>query len=264
MDTETSTLAFRTAINEIKNTCPGISNIFILDENKRLMTQDQNTTSELVDCAAESLATLAETACIAGGIESLTCSGTSQKINLTRYENNYVVTVASRETDEKALSTLARVMVPSMLKLAQEVATTRKDIGAVAMKPKVRTLIPTPAPAPTRSPQKTAGVPAHEFVVENISGISIISSSADTIHIDRVLIGQWKEIYGDKHIESATVENIKTGKRLRCKFQPIKNEKLEGQNVVLVPNRIQSKLEIKKGATVRIRAIIEDGEKKHE
>jgi hypothetical protein len=260
MDTETSTLAFRTAINEIKHTCPGISSIFILNENKQVITQDQNTTQEFIDCTADSLTALMNASSIAGGIESLTCSGTSQKINLTRYENNYFVTVASNETDEKALSTLARVMVPSMLKLAQEVATSRKDTIVVTPKPKA----PTHVPAPTRIKSPTAEVPVPEFVVENVSGISIISSSADTIYVDRALIGQWKEIYGDRLIEDATVEDVTTGKRLRCKFQPIKNEKLDGQNVVLVPNRMQKKLEIKKGATVRIRPVIEHGGKNDE
>ena len=261
MDTETSALAFRTVINEIKHTCPGISTIFILNENQQVITQDQNTSNELVDCTTETLTALTKTASIAGGVESLTCSGATEKINLTRYENNYFVTFSSNETDEKALGTLARVMVPSMLKLAQEVAITRKETSAVTPKPNA----PTPmTAAPTRTRPQISDVPASEFVVENISGINIISSSADTIQVDRALIGQWKELYGDKHIEYATVEDVKTRKRLRCKFQPIRNEKLDGQNVVLIPNRIQKKLEIKKGATVRIRPVIEDGEKKHE
>lgn len=270
MDTETSTLAFRTAISEIKNTCPGISNIFILNDNNQVITQDQNTSRELIDCTAESLAAIMKTAAIAGGIESLMCSGATQKINCTRYENNYFVTVASDETDEKALSTIARVMVPSMLKLAQEVMTSRKDSIPATPKTKVPaaahapTVIATPSPALGRTKPITVEVPTAEFVVDNLSGINIISGDPDTIQIDRALIGQWKELYGDKHIEKATVEDVATGKRIRCKFQPIKSEKLEGQNVVLIPNRIRSKLEIKKGAMVRIRPVIEDGEKKHE
>ena len=269
MDIETSTLAFRTAISEIKNTCPGISNIFILNEDKQVITQDQNTSRELIDCTAESLAAIMKTAAIAGGIESLTCSGATQKINCTHYENNYFVTMASDETDEKTLSTIARVMVPSMLKLAQEVMTSRKDSIPATPKTKApaaraQTLAATPSSSLSRTKPVTVEVPAAEFVVDNLSGLNIITGDPETINVDRVLIGQWKELYGDKHIENATVEDISTGKRIRCKFQPIKNEKLEGQNVVLIPNRIRSKLEIKKGAMVRIRPVIEDGEKKHE
>jgi hypothetical protein len=257
MDTETSTLAFRTAINEIKNTCPGISDIFILDQNSQVITQDQNTTQKLVDSIAEALASLAKTSSIAGGVDSLTVSGTTRKINLTRYESNYFVTVASSETDERALSTLARVMVPSMLKLAQEVAMSRKDADVAPPKSRAST----PSPFPMRIKQPTAeSVP--EFVVENLTGISIISGSADTVQIDRALIGQWKELYGDRKIENVTLEDVSTGKRLRCKFQPIKNEKFDDQNVVLVPNKVQKKLEIKKGARVRIQPLFEDGAEK--
>jgi hypothetical protein len=165
-------------------------------------------------------------------------------------------------------------MVPSMLRLAQEVITSRKETIPASPKNKSPATTQTPAPAPlpvsisvsapTKSKPLTSDLPASEFVVENLSGINIISSDAGTVYVDRALIGEWKELYGDKNIEYATIEDVSTRKRLRCKFQPIKNEKLDGQNVVLVPNRIQAKLEIKKGATVRIRPVIEDGEQKHE
>ncbi len=265
MDTETSALAFRTAINEIKNTCPGISNIFILNGQKQAITRDQNTSEELVNCSTEYLTTVSSAAGIAGEIESLTCSGGTQKVNLTRYEDNYFVTLSSNETDDRALSTLARVMLPSMLKLAQEVASSRMEKVVETQKPKsIATPVTVQAPAPTLIRPKPARtvVSASEFTVENLSGISIISSDANTLYLDRALIGEWKENYGNRNIEFAIIENISTKKQLRCSFQPLKNEKLEGQNLVLVPNKVQKKLEIKKGTTVRIRPVIEDGENK--
>jgi hypothetical protein len=281
MDTETSTLAFRTTINEIKNTCPGISNIFILDENRQVITQDENTAKELIDCASESLVLLMKTAQMTGGIDAFTCTGSSQKINFTRYESNYFVTVASSETDERTLTTLARVMVPSMLKLAQEVITSQKETVADAPKlnktpPKsppasapamdaaptvARVPSPSPVPAPSRSKPSILDLPASEFAVENLSGINIISSDPETIYVDRVLLGEWKELYGNENIEWASVESVDTNKRFKCRFQPIKSQKFEGQNIVQIPNRIQNKLEIKKGAAVRIRPIIDEGEK---
>lgn len=280
MDTETSALAFKTTINEIKNTCPGISNIFILNDNKQIITQDENTTKDLIDCTTDTLTALTGAASIAGDIDAFMCSGPSQKINFTRYENNYFVTVASNETDEKALTTIARVMVPSMLRLAQEVIASRKEAVPEVLKVKdspltqspkpeptltatptqVRAPTPPPVPAPAKTKSQTLDLPASEFTAENLSGINIISSDPDTIYVDRVLLGEWKELYGDKHIEKAMIESASTGKKFQCKFQPIKSQKFEGQNIVLIPNRIQNKLEIKRGVTVRIRPIIEEGE----
>lgn len=259
MDTKTSTLVLKTTINEIKNTCPGISEIFVLDDANQVIAQDQNTTKELIDCTTNSLTVLTTKASIVGGIDSLTCTGTDRKINITRYENNYLVTVASKETDEKELITLGRVMVPSMLKLAQEVAISKKDtttpIGTIA---KIKT------PTPPISKPLTKEPPALEFIVENLSGINLISGSPETIQIDRALLGQWKELYGDKKIVNATVEEINTKKRVRCKFQPIKKSKFEGQNIVLISGKIQDMLGIKKGALVRIRPVLENGENGHD
>ena len=280
MDTETSTLAFNTAINEIKNTCPGITSIFILDEKKQLLSQDKNTTIEVVDCTANSLAVLKKTASIAGEIETFTCTGSNRKINFTRYENNYCVTVSSKETDERTLTMLARVMVPSMLKLAHEVSASRKKASAETptgnLEPSPASATPptaeasstmTVTPASTSIPTQTMpqipilNLPASEFTVEKLSGINIIYSDPETVYVDRALLGEWKELYGDKHIEKAIVESPETSKKYRCRFQQIRTQKLEGKNVILVPDRIQKKLEIKRGATVLIRPIVEEGEK---
>ncbi len=280
MDTETSTLAFNTAINEIKNTCPGIASIFILDENKQVLSQDENTTEEVVDCTANSLAILKKTASIAGEVEAFTCAGSNRNINFTRYENNYCVIVSSKETDERTLTMLARVMVPSMLKLAHEVIVSRKEVSAAtptgnlepsqasATSPTVEssptmTVTPVSTSIPTQTiPQMPIlNLPISEFKVENLSGINIIYSDPETVYVDRALLGEWKELYGNRHIEKAMVESPDTSKKYRCRFQPIKSQKLEGKNVILVPDRIQKKLEIKKGATIRIRPVVEEGEK---
>ena len=280
MDTETSTFAFNTAMNEIKNTCPGITNIFILDESKQVLSQDENTTKEVVDCTADSLAVLEKTAIIAGEVEAFTCVGSNRKINFTRYENNYCVTVSSKETDERTLTMLARVMVPSILKLAHEVIASRKEASAETptgnLEPSPASATPptlealstmtvtpdsTSIPTQTRSKIPILNLPASEFTVENLRGINIIYSDPETVYVDRALLGEWKELYGDKHIEKAMVESPETSKNYRCQFQPIRSQKLEGKNVILVPDRIQKKLEIKRGATVLIRPIVEEGEK---
>jgi hypothetical protein len=256
LDTETNGLALRTALNEIKNTCPGISNIFVLNENKQVLAQDQNTPEELINGIADVLTPLIERAATVGGIESLTYQGVTQRINFNHCDNNYFVTVASNETDEKAMTNLTRVLVPTFLKLAQEgVFSHEKNVAAT---PKLKT------PKQTTPKLATPDLPASEFVVEPLSGLSIISSSPETIRLDRALIGEWKELYGNKKIEEAIVEEVTEGKRMRCTFEPIKGSKLEGQGVVQIPNRVQTILGIKKGAVVLVRPVVETEAKKHD
>jgi len=249
LDNKASAIALRTTLSEIKNTCPGISNIFVLNENKHVIAQDQNTTEELIKSTADALTTVTKRAAIAGEIESLTYNGVNQRVNFTRCDKNYFVTVASNETDEKTMTNLTRVLFPTVLKLVQEGVLSREK-NAETLKPKTPTQVK-PEPA-------TSDLPASEFVVENLSGLDLISGSPETIHVDRALIGQWKELYGEKKIEGVIVEEITKRKKMPCKFRPIKGSKLEGKGVVLIPYRVQAYLGIKKGSMVLVRPVIEN------
>ena len=254
MDTEASVLAIRTALNEIKNMCPGISNIFVLNKNKQVLAQDQNTTEELMNGTANYLTALIEKTGITGGIESLTYYGADQRINFTNCDDNYFVTAASNETDENTMTNLTRVLVPTMLKLAQGIVSSHEENPTVT-NPTITTKLKTPTQ--TNPELSTIDLPASEFVVETLSGLSIISTQSGTIRVDRALIGEWKELYGDKKIEEAMVEGSATGKRMRCRFQAIKESK-QGQGVVQIPDRMQANLGIKKGEVVLVRPIIVD------
>jgi hypothetical protein len=250
MASEASLFELRIALNEIKNTCPGISNMFVLNKNKQVVAQDQNTQEEPINCAVETLAALVKRASIAGGVDSLTFQGAEKRINFTRCDNNYFVTLSSSDTDEKTLTQLIRVLVPSMHRLSQQVVSSQEAKIAASSKPK---------PVPQIKPQPRASEPsATEFLVENLAGLSIISGSPDTIRVDRALVGRWRELYGDKKIVEAIVEEVATGKKVRCRFEPIKDSKLEGQGVVQVSLRIQKSLGIKKGVTVLVRPAVED------
>ena len=250
MDTKANILALNTAITEIKNTCPGISNIFVLDESTQLLTKDNSTTEEIATSIAKALASLIEQTVTDGPIETLTCQGSDRKVNFTRCVDNYFVTMTSTEADEKTIANLTRILVPTMIKLQEEKGSLR-----------CKQVPETPEPIKTRqAPLDLPSLisPATDFLVENLSGLSIISGSPDTIRVDRALIGQWKEMYGDRKISEATVEEIATGKKVRCKFELIKGSKLEGKGLVQIPDRIQSSLGVKKGTLVRLRPIVED------
>jgi hypothetical protein len=252
MATDAKALALQTALTEIKNACPGISNIFLLDENNDILAQDPNTTRELVTGTTNALSALVENAAVAGGIDFLTLHGTESNISFTRCQNNYAVTVTTPETDDKTITSLTRILIPTILKLSNEnIFTKQQEKLTTPPKPKPPTQTQ-PKPPPVNVP------PASEFLVKTISGLSIISSSAETIRVDRALLGEWKELYGDKKIEEATVENKKTGKTTRCKFQPIKDAKLEGQGMVQIPDVMQANLGLKKGEVVRIRPVVKD------
>lgn len=254
MDNKTSTLALKTAINEVKSTYPGISDIFLFNEDLKSLGPEENTVEENIVVTTDALATLKKITSITGEIECLTCYGTSQKINLTHNNNNYVITVASIETDDTALNSITHVLIPTVLKTVREVISSREETPITP-----KTSIPrrdTAKLQPTKPP--TTEIPATDYVVENLSVLHSLSTAPGMILVDRALIGEWIEQYGNKKIEEVTVENITSQKRLKCSIQPIKDSKLEGQGVVQIPNRLQATLGTKKGEVVRIRPILKD------
>jgi hypothetical protein len=79
----------------------------------------------------------------------------------------------------------------------------------------------------------------------------------ETAYIDRALIVQWAEIYGDQPIKQITLEAPSTGKTTQCKFQPFKGTKYENRGIVQLSEKIQTTLNVKKGTKVLIKPVLE-------
>jgi hypothetical protein len=281
--------ALETTLNEIRNVYPGVTNLMVLDETNQVIARDRTSNDELVNQVSSSFETLAKRASIIGGIESLTFEGADQRIFFTRHQEVYLATVASNQLDYKEITNLTHILFTTTLKVIQEVVSyseARKAAPAVSApapieppKPKISEPIiktvpnfptqpqpmPTPvmpgysrpmaAPMPVSKPQ--IAVPEVRCKVENVSGLSIVSDSPDAIRLDRALIGEWSERYGAKKIDEAYILDVEAKKVMRCKFAPIKSEKLEGQGLVLVPHKVQGFLGVKKGSTVIVKPAVE-------
>ena len=119
MSIEACNLAIKNTLNEIRNVCPDISHSFVFRENGEILAADENTTEVAVNNAQEIFRTLAERATVVGGIGSVTFSGTESKVNIIRIEDLYIATVYSNGADEKVVSNLTRVMIPTTFKIMQ-------------------------------------------------------------------------------------------------------------------------------------------------
>ncbi len=279
--------ALETTLNEIRNVYPGVTNLMVLDETNQVIARDRTSNDELVNQVSSSFETLAKRASIVGGIESLTFEGADQRIFFTRHQEVYLATVASNQLDYKEITNLTHILFTTTLKVIQEVVSyseAKKAASPVSApapieppKPKVPEPIiktvpniptqpqpmpvspsyskPLSAPEPVSKPQIV--VPEIRCKVDNVSGLSIVSDSPDAIRLDRALIGEWKERYGAKKIDEAYILDVEAKKVMRCKFAPIKNEKLEGQGIVLVPHKVQGFLGVKKGSTVIVKPAVE-------
>jgi hypothetical protein len=102
-----------------------------------------------------------------------------------------------------------------------------------------------------------AGIPVSQFMVENLNGRINEFLGADVARVDSAIIARWNELFNGNKIQEITVEDTVTGKKLNCRFKPIKDSNLEGKGVIQLSDKLQSVLLIKKGALVLVKPIIE-------
>jgi hypothetical protein len=275
MSTDTCLSALKTTLNEIRNVCPQVSNTFIFGKEKNLIARDEGTDKINIASVIKSFDALNEKSIKAGGIESVTFQGTKKQITITRVNNFYFAAVSSRETDEKTLKLVTRVLVPTVLKAVETIQPEIVNAQAERTEPSVSNGIfgekvgeteklrayfveKASATASTEAEPYLPEPPISQFLVENLSGgFGNLLNSADAVRVDSAVIARWKSLYGDRKIEEVQVEEAHNGKRLRCKFRPIKEQKFNGKGIIQIPEKMQTTLQTKKGALVMVKPIIE-------
>ena len=215
MEVDTRNPALTKALTEIKNVSPEISKAFFFQRNKRILARDECTDKEEANVTVEAFESLHDKANPISGIESVTFQGTKGRLDVTQVKDYYLTTVTSKGTDEKIINNLTRVLAPTILKLVQEIyPSPQHSLEEIAEKTKKETQ--------GNLGEQLPDLPFAEFVVENISRLGVLSGSPETVRIDVVTIGKWTELYGENNIEEVIVEEAITGKRVQCKFEPIK------------------------------------------
>ena len=100
--------------------------------------------------------------------------------------------------------------------------------------------------------------PVNQCIVENVGGVGGFLGSNDFARVDTGMIAQWTEMFGDKQIKQIIIEETVAGRKLSCKFKPLKGSELEGKGVIQLPEKIQQALQVKKGALVVVKPVVEE------
>ena len=107
-------------IGEIKKICPEVSNAFIF-KNSDLIANDDTTSKETLDQAVDALNSLEKEAKTVGGLKSIRIEGAKGKMNLSCMDKVNLATVLSNQADENYVNTLTKVLVPTVIKLVDEI-----------------------------------------------------------------------------------------------------------------------------------------------
>lgn len=112
--------ALKNTIGEIKNICPEVSETFVFKDSDIIAKTDSSSKKTLDQAilALNSIEKEAKTVC---GIKSIRIEGKKGIINLTSMEKFNFATVLTNEADEKYVNTLTRVLVPTVIKLVDNI-----------------------------------------------------------------------------------------------------------------------------------------------
>jgi hypothetical protein len=271
MNDELYAFALRNTLTEIRSACPDVSHTFIFRDDGKLIVRDEDTEEATATRTAIALTALRAGADTVGGLESATFFGDNNRVNVFRINNLYLATIGSKEADEEYSSTLARTLVPTVLRLTEKISNSSQEESFGINKPDFsKTIVPEveedasipeeeftvveaePIDEPEPG-QLLPDPPVTQFMVENLGGLLVAS---DTVRIDNAVIQQWTDLYGERPIIEVDLETL-NGLTTRCKFKPIKDSKQEGKGTIQLPQKIQQILQTSKGELVMVKPAIE-------
>ena len=278
MSTEECVLVLQSTLNEIKNVCPQVSHAFIFNQGRDILAKDTNTDETTANNTIEAFQAINKKTKSSGGLDSVIFEGKDSRASIVRVNNFYLATVASREADERILNALTRVIVPTVLRLVEIIqpslarepteqsAEDNNDeiVTAENCETKVssdETLANETEQVEVSEPEVDSEPllpepPVTQFMVENLGGFGRLIGAQDTVRIDKDVTSRWATLYGDRVIREVQVEETRTGKRVRCRFKPIKYPESEGKGIIQLPEKVQFILQTKKGALVMVKPII--------
>ena len=120
--TEETSITLQTVISEFKNISPEVTKAFVFKKNGEVLASiEGNVEEEHAKKIADSFDEIASQAAVIGGLELVAVQGISTQLEISSTNNNYLATVASRAADEKMVKALTRIIVPTVIKLLDQV-----------------------------------------------------------------------------------------------------------------------------------------------
>jgi hypothetical protein len=264
---EASSKPLQTVIDEFKNISPELSKAFIFKKDgENIASSEDSIAQDRAKKIAAAFEDILNQAGVIDGIEILTIQGISSRIDITSANNSYLATVSSRAADEKMIRALNCVIVPTIIRLLDQIAApaTSNQPSLEIVDPEVRQVeeaVQPPEPpviqqfpvAPEASSQKDyPKPPVNQFLVEKIGGLLVAS---DMVRVDADVVAKWSDLYGNMEILQVNVETLE-GKSVLCRFRPIRESDGKAKGVIQIPERIIQTLGTSEGRLVMVKPVV--------
>jgi predicted regulator of Ras-like GTPase activity (Roadblock/LC7/MglB family) len=280
MNNNVYAFALKSTLDEIQSACPDVSNTFIFKDGK-ILAKGETTDENTANLTINAFNSITERADSLGSLETVTIQGANGRVSITCMNDFYLTTVLSKKADEKYVNTLTRVLIPTVVKLVEKIHPTSADDETLTVEPEPAEEEAAeedaesaeadenepaeeeePATTEPTEEQETPEVddepllpepPVTQLIIEDLGGLLVPS---DTVRIDKAVITQWNDLYGDKKLEEVDLETL-SGKTTRCKFKHIKDSKHKEKGIIQMPEKIQLTLEVAKGELVMVKPVVE-------
>ncbi len=247
-------------MGEIKNLTPDITNAFVLKKDGAIIANSENATADQTQGLSACLNKIKANSI--GGIETFTILDSASHLSINKVDDYYLATVSSRMGNQKIVSSITQVVIPTIIRLAFNAAPklTDKEDALLTSKLSENAVLPAKEKAGTETKTDPSVIvtrflpkaPTMQFMVEKISGLLV---TQDTVRIDPEVIIKWENLYGEKQFTHVIVETL-DGKTITCKFKPKKEGKSNIKGVIQVPEKILQSLQCDKGKLVIIKPFI--------
>jgi predicted regulator of Ras-like GTPase activity (Roadblock/LC7/MglB family) len=272
MSDEAYAFALKNALTEIRNVCPDVQTSFLFDKEATLVAGDSETPEATLSRVVTSLEGILNKAETLGGLNSVVIEGSKGSIHISCVDDMYLTMVASKDADMHYLETVARVLIPTVIKLLNSLNPTplrhslpphpllrteekeelKIDEEEGELQEEADVEEQETKEADKEEPMPPVELPSNQLIVESFGGLLVRS---DTVQISDEIMSQWEELLDGKDIEIVEVESF-NGKTSQCKVKALDDSKLENKAVIRIPEKLCQTLDIKKGELVRVKPII--------
>ena len=281
MHSEAYSLALKNALTEIKNICPDVNTSFLFDKEGTIIAGDNDTIEVPLEKATGAMEGIFEKTETIGGLDMLVINGHNGKVHISCINDMYLAIVASKNADMTYLQTVSRVLIPTVIKLLDNITPTQikspsskpslvdlpkrfkqeeteetKEEGTEANE-EINAEVDEEKAMPQRletSPKQGLTEPSNQLIVDTLGGLLV---RGDTVQIDTEILNQWSEYYGGAEINQVEIESF-NGSSTVCKVKPIKDSKIEGKGIIRIPERACQDLSLKKGELVKVKPLVEE------
>jgi len=255
-------IALRNALTEIGNVCPDIQASFLFDKEANVVAGDAETPEETIEKVVNSLEGILNKADTIGGLNSLIIEGSKGNVHLSSVNDLYLTLIASKTADMKYVETVARVLIPTVMKLLDSLGPTplrQLPSSHILLEPEKEQEEAEDTERLEEDNEITEvetlpdlDLPSNQLIVESFGGLL---TRSDTVQLSEEVLSQWEEFLDGKKISHVLVEAF-NGQSSEWKVKGLDESKLGNKAIIRIPMKICQNLDIKKGELVRVKPAI--------